>query len=53
MAWSSIKRRTFISHFKGDRVEVYNIFNYFANRLQIFSPYILGANNNDDFINNE
>lgn len=51
MAWSGIKRRVFISHYRGDRNEVDNFIDYFANQLGIFTPYVLGANNNDDFIN--
>ncbi|EMQ94379.1 hypothetical protein D778_00847 [Xanthomarina gelatinilytica] len=50
MAWSGIKRRVFISHYKGDRTEVDNFISYFANSLGIFTPYVLGANDNDDFI---
>ena len=50
MAWSGIKRRVFISHYKGDKLEVENFIETFANQLQIFTPYVLGANNNDDFI---
>lgn len=50
MAWSGIKRRVFISHYKGDRIEVNNFISYFANSLEIFTPYVLGANDNDDFI---
>lgn len=50
MAWSGIKRRVFVSHYKGDRIEVDNFIETFANRLQIFTPYVLGANNNDEFI---
>jgi hypothetical protein len=51
MAWSGTKRRVFISHYREDRVEVDAFIEYFANRLGIFTPYVLGANNNDDFIN--
>ncbi|NTW88645.1 MAG: TIR domain-containing protein [Desulfobulbaceae bacterium] len=50
MAWSGTKRRVFISHFKGDRTEVDNFIEEFANRQKIFTPYVLGANDNDDFI---
>jgi len=50
MAWSGIKRRVFISHYSEDRPEVDEFIDYFANRLGIFTPYVLGANNNDDFI---
>jgi hypothetical protein len=50
MAWSGVKRRIFISHYKGDRDEVDAFIDYFANELGIFTPYVLGANENDDFI---
>ncbi|PHR74173.1 MAG: hypothetical protein COA67_02060 [Lutibacter sp.] len=50
MAWSGIKRRVFISHFRGDKTEVDNFINYFANQLGLFTPYVLGANDNDEFI---
>jgi hypothetical protein len=50
MAWSGIKRRVFISHYKGDRIEVDRFISYFANEFGIFIPYVLGANENDDFI---
>lgn len=50
MAWSGIKRRVFVSHYSGDRIEVDNFINYFANIHSLFTPYVLGANNNDDFI---
>src|SRR6267378_346467 len=50
MAWSGIKRRVFISHYSGNQIEVDNFINHFANGLQVFTPYVLGANNNDDFI---
>ena len=50
MAWSGIKRRVFISHYRGDKNEVNNFIDYFANQHGIFTPYVLGANANDDFI---
>ncbi|SNR60617.1 MTH538 TIR-like domain [Lutibacter agarilyticus] len=50
MAWTGIKRRVFISHFRGDRKEVDDFINHFANNLGIFTPYVLGANDNDEFI---
>jgi len=50
MAWSGIKRRVFISHYKGDRDEVDEFIQHFANELKIFTPYVLGANQNYDFI---
>lgn len=51
MSWSGVRRRVFISHYKGDRVEVDNFITKFANEAGIFTPYVLGANDNDDFIN--
>jgi hypothetical protein len=51
MAWSQIKRRVFVSHYRGDKNEVDEFIDIFANRLNIFTPYVLGANNNDEFIN--
>lgn len=51
MAWSGIKRRVFISHYKGDRVEVDKFIDKFSNTYKIFTPYVLGANENDEFIN--
>jgi hypothetical protein len=53
MAWSEIKRRVFVSHYRGDRTEVDNFIDYFANQLGIFTPYVLGANENDDFIDSD
>lgn len=50
MPHSGIKRRVFISHYRGDQAEVDNFIDYFANQKGIFTPYVLGANNNDDFI---
>jgi len=50
VAYQGIKRRVFISHYKEDRVEVENFINRFANIDNVFTPYVLGANNNDDFI---
>lgn len=42
-----IKRRVFISHYKGDRNEV----DAFIQQYQhVFTPYVLGANDNDEFI---
>jgi hypothetical protein len=51
MAWSGIKRRVFISHYRGDRTEVDAFIYHFATELGIFTPYVLGANDNDDYIN--
>jgi Thoeris protein ThsB, TIR-like domain len=45
---NNIRRKVFISHYKGDRYEVDAFINQFSN---IFISKVLGANNNDDFIN--
>lgn len=45
------RRKVFISHYKGDRTEVDAFVDYFANRNGVFIPKVLGANDNDDFIN--
>lgn len=42
------KRKVFISHFKGDRTEVDAFLRDFS---PVFIPKVLGANDNDDFIN--
>tara|TARA_R110001583_G_scaffold113519_3_gene264035 strand:+ start:13849 stop:14394 length:546 start_codon:yes stop_codon:yes gene_type:complete len=41
------RRKVFISHYKGDRVEVDAFIRNFSS---VFIPKVLGANNNDDFI---
>ncbi len=51
MAYTGIKRRVFVSHYRGDRKEVDAFIAEFAIRQKVFTPYVLGANNNDDFIN--
>ena len=51
MAYTGIKRRVFISHYRGDRTEVDAFIERFANQEKVFTPYVLGANDNDDFIN--
>ena len=51
MPYYGTKRRVFISHYRGDRGEVDQFIDYFANREGVFTPYVLGANDNDDFIN--
>lgn len=51
MAYYGNKRRVFISHYKGDSSEVDDFISYFANQQGVFTPYVLGANDNDDFIN--
>lgn len=42
------RRKVFISHYKGDKNEVDSFVKNFSD---IFIPKVLGANNNDDFIN--
>lgn len=51
MAYSGIKRKAFISHYRGDRKEVDAFIKKFAKEEKAFTPYVLGANDNDDFIN--
>lgn len=51
MVYQGIKRKVFISHYKGDSAEVEAFIDYYANQHGVFTPYVLGANNNDDFIN--
>ena len=51
MAYTGIKRKVFISHYKGDKNEVNAFIDEFANKHKVFTPYVLGANENDDFIN--
>lgn len=50
MTYTGVKRKVFISHYKGDRGEVDAFIKYFANTHGVFTPYVLGANDNDDFI---
>lgn len=51
MPYQGIKRRVFISHFRGDRTEVDVFIKKFAEEEKVFTPYVLGANDNDEFIN--
>ena len=51
MAYTGVKRRVFISHFSGDNNEVDAFIKIFANQENVFTPFVLGANDNDDFIN--
>jgi len=53
MSYQGIKRKVFISHYKGDKTEVENFINYFANQQGVFTPHVLGANDNDDFIDSD
>ena len=48
MMLSTNRRKVFISHYKGDRYEVDNFVKEFST---VFIPKVLGANDNDDFIN--
>jgi hypothetical protein len=43
-----IRRKVFISHYKGDRIEVDNFIKRFGH---LFISKVLGANDNDEFIN--
>lgn len=51
MTYTGTKRRAFISHYRGDKREVDAFIDYFGNQQGVFTPYVLGANDNDDFIN--
>jgi hypothetical protein len=51
MPYQGIRRKVFISHYKGDRTEVDEFIERFGNQEKVFIPYVLGANDNDDFIN--
>jgi hypothetical protein len=50
MTYQGTKRRVFISHYRGDQNEVDAFIEYFADQQGVFTPYVLGANDNDDFI---
>lgn len=50
MAYKGTKRRVFISHYKGDKAEVDDFIQKFSNEEKVFTPYVLGANDNDEFI---
>jgi len=50
MSYLGTKRKVFISYYKGDSDEVNAFIDHFANEQGIFTPYVLGANDNDDFI---
>jgi hypothetical protein len=45
-----IKRKVFISHYKDDKDEVEAFIKKFATEENVFIPKVLGANDNDDFI---
>ncbi|MEC1717790.1 TIR domain-containing protein [Schinkia azotoformans] len=51
MTYQGTRRKVFISHYKGNRNEVDAFIEKFANQEKVFIPYVLGANDNDDFIN--
>jgi len=51
MAYKGIRRKVFISHFKGDKKEVEDFIQKYGNEERVFIPRVLGANENDDFIN--
>lgn len=48
MIANPIRRKVFISHYKGDRTEVDAFIQEFSS---VFIPKVLGANDNDEFIN--
>ncbi|WP_178019613.1 TIR domain-containing protein [uncultured Paenibacillus sp.] len=50
MTYQGTRRKVFISHFRDDRREVDAFIDRFANKEKVFIPYVLGANNNDEFI---
>ena len=50
MAYQRVKRNVFISHYKGDQAEVDAFIKRFATLENVFTPYVLGANENDEFI---
>lgn len=50
MKYLGTRRKVFISHYKGDKDEVEAFIKKFGNDDKVFIPYVLGANNNDDFI---
>lgn len=50
MVYNKIRRKVFISHYKGDRDEVDAFINEFGIQKKVFHPYVLGANDNDEFI---
>ncbi len=50
MAYTGVKRKVFVSHYGGDKTEVDKFIQTFANEQKVFTPYVLGANENDDFI---
>ena len=51
MAYKNVRRKVFISHYKGDKREVEAFIEKYGNDKKVFIPYVLGANSNDNFIN--
>lgn len=51
--YDGIKRKVFVSHYSGDKTEVDEFIDEFANKQKVFTPYVLGANDNSDFIDSE
>uniref|UniRef100_UPI003F49055B TIR domain-containing protein n=1 Tax=Cupriavidus taiwanensis TaxID=164546 RepID=UPI003F49055B len=50
MPYTGTKRKVFISHYKGDKDEVDAFIDEFSNQRKVFTSYVLGANDNNDFI---
>lgn len=50
---NGIKRKVFISHYKGDNTEVEAFIDEFCDRKGVFIPKILGANENYDYIDSK
>ena len=50
MPYNGTRRKIFISHYKGDKTDVDDFIDCFGNQERVFNPYVLGANDNDDFI---
>ena len=50
MAYQGTKRKVFISHYRADRKEVDDFIRKFAIEEKVFTLYVLGANDNDEFI---
>ena len=44
------KRRVFVSHYKGDRIEVDQFIKKFGGHTGVFTPRVLGAGDNYDYI---
>jgi hypothetical protein len=51
MTYYGIKRKIFISFYKGNKPEVDNFIDKWVNREAVFIPKALGISDNDDFIN--